>query len=239
MQDKREEISFFDSFESDGYDVFAKRGYNRILHEFQTLVNPMPGEIAIDFGCGTGAFTSKLRRFRLKIRGIDISKGCIEYARKKYKGIKFGIRDIEKTGLRSNSVDIVVFSGVLHHFQDFSVTVKEAYRVLRKGGRVFAYDPNKKNPIMWMYRDRKSPIHSTKGKTKNERLLTVEEIHKVLIKAGFHDVIVRGISDVGFKYVKSNIGKLFLPAYNIIEWAIDKTPFARYYGSFLISKGEK
>ena len=239
MQDKQEEIGFFGSFKNRGYDVLTERGYNRILHGFQTLVMPMPGEIVVDFGCGTGAFTSRLGRFGLKIIGIDMSKECIEYARKKYKGIKFNVGDIEKTDLRSNSVNIVIFSGVLHHFQDFSATVKEGYRVLRKGGRVFSYDPNKKNPIMWLYRDKKSPFHSTKGKTENERLLTAEEIHKVLRKTGFQGVIVQSISDVGFRYIKSNMGKLFLPAYNIIEWVTDKTPFARHYGSFLISKGEK
>jgi len=239
MQDKQKEMRFFDNFESQGYDVFNERGYRRILEEFKKLVKPMPGEIAVDFGCGTGAFTKRLSEFGLRCTGIDISPGSISYARKKYRGVKFLAGDIEKTNLKSNSADIIAFSGVLHHFQDFSATVKEAYRVLKKGGRIFAYDPNKRNPVMWLYRDTESPMHSKKGKTDNERLLASEEINDILRKAGFNNVVVHAISGIGFKYVESKIAKLALPFYNSIEYVMDKTPFAKRYGSFLISKGEK
>ena len=239
MQDKQKEITLFDSFEAKGYDVFTERGYNRILHEFQILVKPLFGEIVVDFGCGTGAFTDKIRKFGLDCTGIDISPGSIEHARKKYPKVKFKLRDIEKTNLRDNSVDSAICSGVLHHFHDFSATVKEAHRVLRKGGRVFAYDPNKRNLVMWLYRDEKSPIHSTKGKTENERLLTSEEICSVFKKSGFRNIDVHAVSGIGFKYVESSMAKLVLPIYNFIEILIDKTPIANRYGSFLISKGEK
>ncbi len=239
MQNKQKEIQFFDNFEDEGYDAINERGYNRILAEFKKLVNPIPEEIMVDFGCGTGAFTSRVRRFGLNCAGIDISDGCIEYARKKYLNIKFETGDIEKTNLRSNSVDIIIFSGVLHHFNNFFPAVKEAYRVLRKGGRVFGYDPNKRNPIMWLYRDKKSPIHSTKGKTENERLLTSEEINHIFRQAGFRNVMVYAISGIGVKYVESEMAKLALPVYNAIEYLADKTPFVSRYGSFLISKGEK
>lgn len=239
MQDKQKEIAFFDSFEAEGYDVFTERGYSRILHEFKILVKPAPGEITADFGCGTGAFTDRLRKFGLDCIGIDISSGSIGYARKRYPKVKFKVGDIEKTYLKDNSVDIVVFSGVLHHFQDFSGTIKESHRVLRKGGRIFAYDPNKMNPIMWLYRDKKSPFNSAKGKTENERLLASEEICSVFKQSGFRNIEVHAVSGVGFKYVEGRIAKLILPAYNLIEALIDKTPLAKRYGSFLVSKGEK
>jgi len=141
--------------------------------------------------------------------------------------------------LEDNSIDIVIFSGVLHHFQNFSATVKEAYRVLRRGGRVFSYDPNKKNLIFWLYRDRESQIHSRKGLTDNERLLSAEELHRVFKEAGFRDAIVKAISGVGFKDVKTSIARFALPVYNIYDNIFDKTPFAKNYGSFLISKAEK
>ena len=240
-QDEQKEIYFFDSYVSKNHDynVFTEYGYNRILSEFQKMVKPLPKETVADFGCGTGAFTKKLGQFGLKCIGIDISPKSIEYARKKYPNFKFITANIEKTNLRSNSIDIVIFSGVLHHFQDFSATVKEAYRVLRKGGRVFSYDPNRRNPIFWLYRDRKSPIHSRKGLTDNERLLTAEEIYHVFRRAGFRNVVINAVFGVGFKDVKTGIAKLGLPVYNFAEMIFDKTPFARTYGSFLISKGKK
>ena len=41
--------------------------------------------------------------------------------------------------------------------------------MLRPGGRFVAFDPNRMNPFMWLYRDRSSPFYSPVGVTQNER----------------------------------------------------------------------
>ena len=48
--------------------------------------------------------------------------------------------------------------------------------MLRPGGRFVAFDPNRMNPFMCLYRDRSSPFYSPVGVTENER--------PVLAKAG-------------------------------------------------------
>lgn len=236
---KDKEIEFFDKFENKEYDVFGKKGYNRIIGEFNWLVKPKAGETLVDFGCGTGAFTKYLIQFNLKLIGIDISPKCINYAKSKFPEINFIRDDIEKTNFSSNSVDIVVFSGVLHHFDDFTKTIKEAHRILKPGGRIFAYDPNKNNPIMWLYRDENSPFCSKKGRTDNERLLTIEEIKEKLIEVGFKKFKVYSISGVTYKYVESKVGKLILPIYNLLEIALDKISYSKKIGSFIITYAEK
>ncbi|MFA6088463.1 MAG: class I SAM-dependent methyltransferase [Candidatus Woesearchaeota archaeon] len=238
-QNKKKEAIFFDKFSNQDYDVFTKKGYVQIINQFRNQVKPKKGEILVDFGCGTGAFTKHLLSYGVKIIGIDLSKGCINYAKKHVKGIKFETGDIEKTRFKDNSVDIIVFSGVLHHFDDFSKTIQEAYRILKKGGRIFAYDPNKKNPVMWLYRDKHSPIHSKTGRTDNERLLTKREIVKVLNRFGYEEIKVYGISKVTYSYVESKLGRIFLlPLYNAFE-SLFPSFLSKKYGSFLISVAKK
>jgi len=149
-QNKDAEREFFDKFGPvTAYDVFTKIGYDSILNEFIKFFNPNDPELkAIDFGCGTGAFTSKLAKYPFKKFGIDISKNCIDYAKKQYPDITFSIGDIEQTDFDSNYFDVVFLSGVLHHFSDFSKVLKEAHRILKPGGCVLAYDPHKYNPAM-------------------------------------------------------------------------------------------
>jgi ubiquinone/menaquinone biosynthesis C-methylase UbiE len=176
-----------------------------------------------------------LTRYRLKVLGVDISPECGRYASATVKDATFLVGDIENVvGIPSNSADIVVFSGVLHHFDDFTATVKEAARVLKKGGRIFAYDPHKRNPAMWLYRDKKSPLHSTEGRTENERLLTRGEIRDTLKKAGYSDILVFSISGVSYRRVDGG-GRYLLPLYNFFEELLGTMWIAKHWGSFLIS----
>jgi len=236
---KQKEIDFFSKYEHVAYDVFTENGYDRILREFEAVVKPRKNETLVDLGCGTGSFTKRLGKYGLNLIGLDISPQCIRYARNNVKDVQFDIEDIEhiKT-IPAGSVDIVIFSGVLHHFTDCSAAVKEAHRILKPGGRIFAYDPHKRNPAMWLYRDEGSPFHSKSGKTVNERLLTMNELRDTLLTAGFHDITVYAISGVSFNYVAGG-GKFLLPLYNFFEELFDKTFLARYFGSFIISYAKK
>lgn len=236
-QDKKWEKKFFDkmSIRLESYDVFDKEGCKRLVHFFYDLVQPKRGEKMVELGCGTGSFIGNLPDFGLDLTGVDISENSIKYAREKKKNINFFIGDIENlTFFENEFFDIVVFGGVLHHFIDFTKCVKEAHRILKIGGRVFAYEPNKRNPILWLYRDKNSPVHSVTGVTINERLLIAEEIKEVLTKVGFNKINVFATSSIIYKYARTKIAKFFLPFYNLWEKIFDKTPFSRRYGSFLI-----
>lgn len=234
-QDKEAERAFFDKIaESEEYDVFTDKGYDKILQEFIKLVSPKPREKMAELGCATGAFTKRFVKLGLDVTGVDISPKCIEVADKKIPRAKFVVADIEKLPFKNKSFDIVVYAEVLHHFMDATKTLKEAYRILKPGGRCFAADPHAKNPIMWLYRSEKSPIHSKKGRTSNERLLD-ENIVKEYIKAGFKEVYTRSISGVPYKYVESRTGRILLIPYNTLDFIMGKTPLAKKYGSVLIS----
>jgi ubiquinone/menaquinone biosynthesis C-methylase UbiE len=177
--------------------------------------------------------------FPARFFGMDISEKSIALAAKAAPDIQFVVGDIENSGFADHFFDVVLFSGVLHHFPDFQTCLQEGYRILKKGGCVLSYDPNIRNPVMWLYRHPTSPFFSRQGKTANERLLAAEEIIALMKKTGFKNVRVRGKSGITFKYVAAPLGRFLLPAYNLFEIFLGLTPLSERFGSFLIGYGEK
>jgi SAM-dependent methyltransferase len=238
------EVVFFDSFElrHGDYDVLGERAYRRLLGLFDKLVIPQPGERCFDLGCGSGAFTRRLAEFQLDLTGLDISPRCIEAAGRASTYGRYLVGDIRDTSLPDGAADIIVYSGVLHHFNQRATRVEaleEGYRILRPGGRLFAFDPSAHSPSMWLYRDPRSPLYSSKGKTENEVLLTRQNLQTELEQAGFRPVSVRGASGISFRYVEGRFARLLLPVYNLYEEIIRFSPLEDRLGTFLVSFATK
>jgi ubiquinone/menaquinone biosynthesis C-methylase UbiE len=198
----------------------------------------------LDCGCGSGAFTRRLRRFNLDLLGVDISPRSISSAQARATDPheRYLVGDITRLEMPDASIDIVVFSGVLHHFPDGELREKilsEAFRVLKPGGRVFAYDPSAHSPSMWLYRSPSSPFHSKIGKTDNEVLLTRKQLESELTRAGFDSIAVRGIGGITYNYVEGGMARKFLPLYNAYEKLLRLSPLENWLGTFLISFGRK
>ena len=114
------EEKLFDEFvaKHGDYDVLTDGAYRYLLDTFFLMLHPAIGERCIDLGCGTEAFTRRLRRFDLRLTGMDISRGAIAYAKSSEPQIDFLVGDIGATELPDGSQDIIVYSGALHHGQN-------------------------------------------------------------------------------------------------------------------------
>ncbi len=242
--DVEKEIAFFDRFaaERGDYDVLGEGAYRRLLSLFGHSVHPQKGERCADLGCGTGAFTKRLRRYGLRLVGVDISPENVALARQTAAGERYLVGAIGQLGIREGAFDIVVFSGVLHHCDERDARVamlRDGFRILTPGGRLFSFDPSAHSPSMWLYRDPRSPLHSAKGKTENEVLLRRHELMGELREAGFERIAVRGVSGITFRYVESRIARMFLPLYNLYELAVRLSPLEDRLGTFLVSVATK
>lgn len=241
QQDKTSEREFFDKFDHDnGYDRFHEKSYAKIFNLFERLVKPQAGETILDMGCGSGAFTIRLsERFpMLKTSGLDLSPGCISHAGKMYPALEFTVGDAEHTGLPSNSIDIICFFGVLHHFSDFTKVLQEAHRVLKPGGRFFSFDPHYYNPFFWLYRVPASPFYSSVGVTPNECPIKPSALRGGMKEIGFQGspVVMSGIR---FCSAESKAARRLLSVYNGFDLMLGMTPLARLVGAWVVCVGEK
>jgi SAM-dependent methyltransferase len=100
----------------------------------------------LDFGCGNGQLSELFPESNYL--GIEPLSKCVTRAQELF-GDKSGKRRFEigdetsLTALNSNSFDLVLMIGVLHHISDHQsqFALREIHRVLRTSGRLFLIDP--------------------------------------------------------------------------------------------------
>ncbi|MCF7910526.1 arsenite methyltransferase [Candidatus Pacearchaeota archaeon] len=106
------------------------------------------GEIVLDLGSGAG-FDSFLASEKVgengKIIGVDMTKEMIDKARKNaeknnIKNVEFKLGEIENLPLENNSVDKIISNCVINLSEDKEKVFSEAYRVLKKGGKMYVSD---------------------------------------------------------------------------------------------------
>jgi ubiquinone/menaquinone biosynthesis C-methylase UbiE len=238
-QDKQKEIAFFDGHAAaDDYDVFAPEASARIVEAFVRLTGLKPGARVADLGCGSGAFTALLARAGYVCVGLDISPQLVAVGRRKHPEIAFVEGDIERLPFADAGFDGVLLSGVVHHFPDPSPCAAEVFRVLRPHGRFLAFDPNRMNPFMWLYRDRTSPFYSPVGVTENERPVLAGEVAAVFARAGF-SVSSHYLAGLAYRYVASPRARLVLPIYNFVDASVFGLSFMERLRPFVLTAGVK
>jgi len=238
-QDKEKEIAFFDAHAAeDSYDVFTPESSARIVAACVRLLKLPRGTHVADLGCGSGVFSDLLQRSGFKCTGLDISPKLIALGRSKYPAVEFIEGDVERLPFADASLDGVVLSGLVHHFPDPSRCAAEVFRVLRRKGRFVAFDPNRMNPFMWLYRDRSSPFYSSVGVTENERPVLAKQIAAAFRRSGF-DVGTDYLSKLRYRYVASGKVRWLLPVYNMIDGIVFSLPLTRPFSAFVLTYGEK
>jgi ubiquinone/menaquinone biosynthesis C-methylase UbiE len=239
FQDKQKEVDFFNRHaESDDYNVFTDAANARLIEAFFRMTGLSQGAMVADLGCGSGVFTNLLVRRGVHGSGIDISPSLISLARRKYPDINFYECDVEMLPFPDSSFDGLLLSGLVHHFPDPTVLAREALRVLKPGGCFFAFDPNRRNPFMYFYRDRTSPLYSSIGVTENERPILAEQVAQIFRNVGFK-TSTDYLSGLSYRYVASGLVSKVLPIYNLIDGLVFRPNFLRALRPFVLTYGVK
>ena len=238
-QDKNKEIAFFDAHAaSDEYDVFAPQANEKLIDAFVRLSGLGADARVADLGCGSGVFTELLRRRGYSAVGIDISPKLVAVGRAKYPGLELLEGDAENLPFAAGSLDGVLLSGLVHHFPDPRRLAAEVSRVLKPGGRFVAFDPNRTNPFMWLYRDRSSPFYSSVGVTENERPVLAHQVRSIFSSEGFQ-VQTDYIAGLAYRYVASSRTRMLLPIYNFIDNVVFNLAIMKPLRPFVLTSGVK
>ena len=113
------------------------------------MMNPTINQNLIDVACGTGDISKLFLEsvnYNSNITCVDPNKGMIAKGKeklKKYKNINWVISSAEKLPIDSNKFDFYTISFGLRNTKDIDKTLKEAYRVLKPGGRFLCLEFSK------------------------------------------------------------------------------------------------
>jgi ArsR family transcriptional regulator len=155
------------------------RSWQALAHAVLGLLPPM---VIADMGAGEGTLAQLMARTAKKVIAVDNSEKMVEFgsalAREHgFRNLEYRLGDVEDPPVDSKSVDLVLFSQVLHHVPNPPSALAAAWRILKPGGRIVILDLASHG----YEQARELYAHVWLG-------FTEVEIHQMLKKAGFSKI---------------------------------------------------
>ena len=151
----------------------------------RALGHLLPPLRVADLGCGEGYLTVEASRWAAHVIAVDRSPVVLRRARalanrRRVTNVTWKRGELERVPIRDNSVDVALLSQALHHAEHPAAALREAWRILRPGGRALILDlrEHHENWVRAKLGDRWLGFQD-------------EELHRLLTAAGFSEATVR------------------------------------------------
>ena len=189
-QDKTKLVNSVFSKVHNNYDLMndlMSLGVHRLWKKnLISWMNPQPGNKIIDVAAGTGDLAKMISQKNENINNfycVEPNKGMFETGRKKLKSftnIKWYLNSAEKLPFEENIFDFYTISYGIRNVTNINQCLKEAYRVLKPGGRFFCLEFSKvENEIINSLYQKYSKLIPLIGKI----VVGSEEPYEYLIKS--------------------------------------------------------
>ncbi len=159
----------------------------------QAIAALRPGEVVLDLGSGAG-FDSFLAARQVgesgKVIGIDMTPDMIKRAQENaakgaFENVEFRLGEIEDMPVDDNSIDVILSNCVINLSPDKAAVYKEAYRVLKTGGRLAISDMVASGEIPQEIKNDMDLYSSCVAGA-----LKVDELDQILNEAGFRNILI-------------------------------------------------
>ena len=157
------------------------------------LASMRHGQVVLDLGSGAGIdcfLAAKRVGSTGRVIGVDMTPEMIRKARANartggYENVEFRLGEIEHLPAADRSVDVIISNCVINLAPDKAPVYREAFRVLRPGGRLVVSDVVATKPIS--RKDRENP---ELWSSCSSGALPEKEIRSLLREAGFRAIRV-------------------------------------------------
>jgi ubiquinone/menaquinone biosynthesis C-methylase UbiE len=190
-----------------------------------------PGRRALELGCGTGVFLTRVARSGATLVGLDLSQDLLARAHEQLKAIenvRLACGNAEAMPFADGGFDTVYGSSVLHHL-GLARALAESFRLVRPGGRVVFTEPNIVNPqVFVMFRF--GWLKDYFAVSPDEMAFTRFRARRALLTAGFSEIEVRP-----FDFLHPATPASWMSAVGVVGRSLEQLPLVREIaGSMLI-----
>lgn len=137
------------------FDAERIRRHPSVARHFESVVASIlrPTDAVLDLGCGPGGFLSVAAPHCASITGVDVVPAFVEQCqatidRLGLRGARALLSDGRRIPVEDGTFDAAILVDVIHHCEDPVAVLADVRRVLRPGGRLLIFEPNKANPLL-------------------------------------------------------------------------------------------
>jgi ubiquinone/menaquinone biosynthesis C-methylase UbiE len=111
----------------------------------EALLKLMPPMVIADLGAGEGSISQLMAQRASKVIAIDNSEKMVEFGAELARthgiaNLEYRLGELEDVPIRTGTVDLAFLSQALHHAVHPEKAIGEAWRILKKGGRIAILD---------------------------------------------------------------------------------------------------
>lgn len=123
---------------------FRSENKTKVRNTIEQLQKRCGGNRLLDLGCGTGFIIGLSQDIFSEIHGVDVTQAMLDRVDQSRGNVTLHLTAAESVPFPDNYFDLVTAYSFLHHAEDYTSILREAYRILKPGGLCYtAQDPNR------------------------------------------------------------------------------------------------